>query len=209
MINNLESIKKKVMSLNNTYNNVCGQLANAQSDLEHKRGQISEHKTTVNILKKSSEVMALVQKVTKEQAKQTFEKLVSHALKFIYQENKELKVEFGKRGNLPVAKFKIKSENFEEFHDLTVCEAGGIINILSLALRVVILELKRPKIKGPLLLDETFKNLSKEYLVKASKFLNFISDKTQRQIIMVTHKEEFVENNVNLISVEAKNEDEA
>ena len=195
----LRLLKAQVQVLQSEYDNITGQLNNAEAEFNKNNDLIVTYKDEIKLAKKASEVMNIVQKITKDKAKETFEKLVTYALRFICQEDCQFEIELGKRGNLPEAYFKIHTEEFEEYHDITTCNAGGKVNILSLAMRVVLLELKRPKIEGPLLLDETFTNLSVGYLPMASKFLDIISEKINRQIIMVTHKKEFLHGDVNLI----------
>lgn len=197
----LEYIDKKYKEYNSQYDNLVGQYNHAKSEYDHDCELEGKYKVDIALYKKSAAVMAIVQEITKEKAKITFEKLVTYAMRFICQEEFDFEIEFGKRGNLPEANFKIKTADFKDYHDIKNTNSGGIINILALAMRIVLLELKRPRIEGPLILDESFTNLSEGYLARASEFLNVICDKIGRQIIMVTHKKEFIENEVNLIKI--------
>lgn len=64
---------------------------------------------------------------------------------------------------------------------------GGIVDIVSMAMRIGMLEAVDPPIDGPLILDEPGKHVSEEYIVAFAEFINTISRQLDRQIIMVTH----------------------
>lgn len=67
---------------------------------------------------------------------------------------------------------------------------GGVVDVVSLALRSVFLELFSPRIDGPLILDEPTKHLSKRFSGRAAELLRALSERTGRQIILVTHDSE-------------------
>jgi DNA repair exonuclease SbcCD ATPase subunit len=79
------------------------------------------------------------------------------------------------------------SAGYKEAADPLGSRGGGVVDIVSLALRIVILELYTPRIDGPLMLDEPTKQLSKEFSDRAAELLRAISERTGRQIILVTH----------------------
>jgi DNA repair exonuclease SbcCD ATPase subunit len=57
-------------------------------------------------------------------------------------------------------------------------------------LRVAVLQtFSRPKIIGPLVLDEPAKHVSDEYITRVTKFLKNVSEMYERQIIVVTHQQ--------------------
>lgn len=65
---------------------------------------------------------------------------------------------------------------------------GGVVDIVSIALRISIAKLKN--VNGPIILDEPGKHVSAEYSVKLAEFLKYISTTLGKQIIMVTHNED-------------------
>ena len=67
-------------------------------------------------------------------------------------------------------------------------DAGGTLNIISLALRIVLMEVASPKIQGFIVSDESFANLSEEHVEQASQFLKEINQKMNRQIIAISHQ---------------------
>ena len=66
-------------------------------------------------------------------------------------------------------------------------DGGTVVDIVSLALRCILLELTRPKPQGFVVLDEPGKMVSAEYLPHMAEFIKQYLKKTGRQGIMVTH----------------------
>lgn len=67
---------------------------------------------------------------------------------------------------------------------------GGVLDIVSLALRMAVLELTRPRIDGPLIIDEGGKHVSRQYLPALAEFLKEYAARTGRQVLFVTHAPE-------------------
>ena len=63
------------------------------------------------------------------------------------------------------------------------------MDIVSLALRIAFLENHRPKMDGPLFLDEPGKHISDDYIFNMGEFVKECSRLFSRQIIMVTHND--------------------
>ena len=149
------------------------------------------------------ELLSLVQKVTTDRIKNAFEDIITHALNYIFESDKySFHLVFGRRGNLHELDFAVQTPEKTEPLDPMLTDAGGTLNIISLVLRIVLMEVSSPKINGFLLLDENFANLSPEYQPRASEFLNEIRIKFKRQIIMITHSNEFIDNsNYNKIEI--------
>ncbi|MFA5048697.1 MAG: AAA family ATPase [Patescibacteria group bacterium] len=68
---------------------------------------------------------------------------------------------------------------------------GGLKDILGLALRFALWKYSRSR--KLILLDEPFKNLSKDLQSKAGEILKLLSQKLGIQIIMITHEQELME----------------
>jgi len=61
--------------------------------------------------------------------------------------------------------------------------------VISLALRAALLHANKPKLDGPIILDEPAKHVSDEYSRQVAEFLKQLSTAFGRQIIMVTHNQ--------------------
>jgi len=197
----LNQIEQKLKGLKSSFDQTQGQLVLLTKQVETQKEKLESLGVQKLTYAKSVELVNLVQLVTKQRTKESFERLVTYALRFIYSENYDFELDFGRRGNLAEINFNVKTPEFKESFDPLDTSGGGVLDILSLALRICLIELSNPRVEGFVLLDEPFKHLSAEYLSKAEQFLEAINKKIGRQIILITHKAELVENAVNKIEV--------
>ncbi|WP_018306306.1 hypothetical protein [Desulfitobacterium hafniense] len=126
----------------------------------------------------------------REQLKQKIEETVTAALRSIFEEPiMEFKVELQQSSNGPSARWRVRTMFGGEYVEIDPEEGhgGGLVDVVSMALRLSLLELARPKHEGPVILDEPGKMISQEYLPNVALFLKRYAEKTGRQIIMVTH----------------------
>jgi len=197
----LEQLETKLNNLKSEVNSLSGKRELLNRQIENSNAKLQDLTYKREIYKKSIELLTFVQQATKEKIKEGFENLVTYALRYIYNNDYKFELEFGRRGNLQQLDFNIKTPDFKKPADPLDTSGGGVLDIISLALRLSLLELARPKIEGFLVLDESFKHLSQNYLENARKFLNAINKRINRQIIMITHKSELITNTENTIEL--------
>jgi len=197
----LQTIENRLDSLKSELDQKNGQLSLLAEQISNQKIKLEGLNNKKILYTKSAELVNLVQLVTKQKMKESFERLVTYALRFIYSENYNFELEFGRRGNLSEINFNVKTPDFQGASDPLDTSGGGVLDILSLALRICLIELSHPKVEGFLVLDEPFKHLSQGYLEKAEKFLEAINKKIGRQIILVTHQSDLVDSAVNKIEV--------
>lgn len=160
------------------------QLSDAKSDLILISDNIELLEKVVILFQKTSEF-------AREQAKVQIESLVTKCLQFIFESNTEFLIEIEELRNKANAEFYVISEN-EDIIIKTKPElsrGGGVVDIVSLALRIAFLQIHKPRIEGPLILDEPAKHVSEDYIFNVGDFLKQTSEMFNRQIIMVTHNQ--------------------
>jgi len=186
-------LKEKLEEIKSKLDSQRGQCSLLEEQINAQKDKLANLELDKEKYKKVVELLNFVQQVTKQKTKKSFERLVTYALRFIYSKEYMFELEFGRRGNLSEINFNVKTPDFAEAYDPLDSSGGGVLDILSLALRICLLELTRPKIEGFVVLDEPFKHLSSNYLGQAIKFLDVITKKIGRQIILITHKQELIE----------------
>jgi len=204
-------VQEDIKQLEQSFQDLTSQLGNLEGEcgLLHKQIEKIELKLVVfdrkkEIYTKAIELLTFAQHITKEKLKVGFEQIVTYALRYIYSSDYEFGLEFGRRGNLQEMDFNVKTPECQTPFDPLLSSGGGVLDIISLALRIALLELSKPKIEGFLVLDESFKHLSSNYLENAEKFLEAINKKIGRQIILVTHKKELLTNTKNIIEIKER-----
>lgn len=158
--------------------------------------QLNDNKTKIGVIineiEKLEKVTILFQKTSvfaREQAKKQIETLVTKCLQYVFESNIEFIIEIEELRNKANADFYVVNE-VEDVIIKTKPElsrGGGVVDIISLALRIAFLQIHKPQIQGPLILDEPAKHVSEEYIFNVGDFLKQTSEMFNRQIIMVTH----------------------
>lgn len=138
------------------------------------------------------QVRILLQKTSdyaREQAKQSIEALVTNCLQYIFDSNMEFRIEMNEVRGRTEAEFYVISEFNGEIIKTKPQEArgGGVVDIISLAIRLAMLQCSSLEIAGPIILDEPAKHVSDEYITHVAEFLKQSSAMFKKQIIMVTH----------------------
>ena len=173
-------------------------LNSQKTEAENQRLNLRKNKETYS---KSVEIMQIVQKQAQDKILRGLEIIINHVLRSILGSDYQFIVEDSRRGNYSELDFKIKSPNCQVPSDPIVTESGGILDLVSIALRIALMELNNPKIDGFLLLDESFKHLSTNHVKAVAQLLKSLSQKLDRQIILISHNYRFVEEADNIIEV--------
>lgn len=159
------------------------QLGQKESELRGVIGNISTWEQVQLLLSRSGEY-------AREQLKQKIEETVTAALRSVFEDpGISFAIELGQSGGNPTANWQVISSymDYEVAANPEDARGGGVTDVVSLALRLSLLELARPKHDGPVILDEPGKMISREYLPNVAAFLSKYGEKTGRQIIMITH----------------------
>jgi DNA repair exonuclease SbcCD ATPase subunit len=140
-------------------------------------------------------VRALLNKVSdyaRQQLKARIEETVTAALQAVFADDSvRFEISLREVGGKPAAEWVVISRyGTQELQTSPEDgDGGGICDVISLALRLALLELARPKIGGPLVFDEPAKMVSAEYAPNLAEFLKSYARRTGRQIVMVTHND--------------------
>jgi len=170
---------------------------------EEELAQVSAKERVVTLAR---EVFQHAAEAAREQAKQSVERVVTQALQVVFGPEISFAVSLEERRDQPEADFAVVSTyggTTPVRTDPTEARGGGIVDVISLALRSVLLE--RTRMGGPLVLDEPGKHVSEEYSRPLGELIRAISEDTGRQIIIVTHNSELAETGELAYRVELRN----
>lgn len=185
----LKAIKENYEKLKMYYYNENGkkeQLKEQKLKLEETLQRVLDN---IDILEKVRILLQKVSEYAREQSRQQIESLVTNCLQYIFDSNIEFKIEIEEVRGRPEAEFYVVSNINGDVIRTKPQEArgGGVIDIISLAVRIAMLECSSLEIKGPIILDEPAKHVSDDYITQVAEFLKQVSTMFGRQIIMVTH----------------------
>jgi len=138
-----------------------------------------------------------VQKMTQQKFKERMESLVTLAIKSVFDKrNYEFELIFEEKRNQmevkPVIHEWIDGIKYS-YDSLEDDFGGGMVDIVSIAMRIVLWSMEQPKSRNVIILDEPGKNLG-AMVNLFGKMLREISHKLGFQLIIITHDQEILEN---------------
>ena len=149
---------------------------------------------TIQEIELLDKVTILFQKTSefaRNQATRQIETLVTKCLQYVFENNVVFKIELDELTNKANPEFFVENEIdgviIKTKPELS--RGGGVVDIVSLALRIAFLQIHKPTIEGPLILDEPAKHVSEDYIYNVGDFLKKTSEMFNRQIIMITHNQ--------------------
>ena len=152
------------------------------------------------LLELEDEVIKKAARKARTEAGKSLEIIGTHALQYIFEENKSLEVVFNDRDEchiyitkeVEIADGKIQ----KAFIDPTNAEGGGLADVVSFSLTFAMDSLLEPKNDFPLLFDEPSKFVSKGAALgnpkRVANFFKDISHDWDRQILIVSHNDELI-----------------
>lgn len=128
---------------------------------------------------------------SREQASLQIKSIVTSCLKLVFNNDLEFEIELSQSRGKNSAEFFILERQDDNVYKYKLQDSrgGGVIDILSLALRLAFLLKYKPSIDGPLVLDEPAKHVSEDYIFNVSNFIKKVSEEFDKQIILISHNE--------------------
>ena len=169
-----------------------GQLSLLQSQREEKDGALTQVRKDRELWQQVSLLLTKVSDYARRQLVERIEETVTAALQTVLSDDSlRFEVEIREIGGRPSAEWRVVSRygDVEVSNNPEDARGGGIVDIVSLALRLALLELSRPRPEGPVILDEPAKMVSAEYAENLAYFLRTYAQKTNRQFLVITHNE--------------------
>ena len=186
--NNLQKVEKTLVVKKSKLENLTAR----KESLEKKMSELN-----IEVLEESIIVLQKLSERQREMAKTRLEELATEALRYSMGGEYSVIIDLENIRKRPQASLYICKKAYEnreeideeDLEDPLSDNGGGVVDIISAAIELVVMQAQTPIIEGPLILDEPFKMLSEEYVPMMSDFLKKISKDFNRQIIMVTHNE--------------------
>ncbi|CEP67852.1 P-loop containing nucleoside triphosphate hydrolase [Moorella glycerini] len=189
--NRLQKIENALAALRSDYDRAAGQLAYLERTKEEKLAELEQAQEDIRVWQLVQTLFVKVSEYAREQLRQKIEATVTAALQAIFEDDGlEFRVNLRQERGQAAADWEVVSK-YGEFvfaGEPEGTRGGGVSDVVSLALRLALLELARPKPGGPVLLDEVGKHVSANYAPNVAVFLKEYARKTVRQVILITHQ---------------------
>ncbi len=135
---------------------------------------------------KARYILGEISRQIQERVQARIEKLVTLALRSVFDRNFRFKLKFERKRN----KYECQPLIMEGEQEYSPENDGGgsVVDIISFAFRVVLWSLQRPKTRNTFILDEPMKNVGNGVeLDRAAQMFKEVSEKLRFQLIIITH----------------------
>jgi len=140
---------------------------------------------------RAREVINDVLVITQEQVRQFVERVVSLALSSVYGQNYGFELEFDiKRNQSEITPWLVKDGDRFSLKDEV---GGGVCDVCSFALRLVLWSLSSPRTSPVFILDEPGRFLSRDKQPLFGEMIQQVSSMLGLQIIMVSHSPDLID----------------
>lgn len=189
MNDKLNLLNKELEKIKEFLSREEGKKEKLMEQLSENKSELKKIQENIELLDKVAIVFQKTSEYAREQAKNQIEALVTKCLQYVFESDVNFLIELDELRNKANAEFYVVNQ----VDDMIIktkpelSRGGGVVDIISLALRIAFLQIHKPQIEGPLILDEPAKHVSEEYIYNVADFLKQTSELFNRQIIMVTH----------------------
>jgi DNA repair exonuclease SbcCD ATPase subunit len=173
-----------------------GRLEAAREDLADKEMRLEAARAASVLHADECEILKRMGEILRDRTKRRVEALGTQALVSVFgREDYALKLDMDlKRGQMtctPMIVSKFRGKDIEV--PVQDAHGGGLVNVVSFVLRVIVIVLTRPRLERWLLADEPFPNLSSGYQHRVGQLVRHLSEMCGMQFAIVTQHEEFAE----------------
>lgn len=148
---------------------------------------LAQAKTHYQYAIQAQQLIQVTAEAVQQQAHGQVAAIVTRCLRAVFGEGAyEFKIEFRQARGKTEAWLLLVRNGIEV--DAVDAAGGGVVDVVSFALRLACLMLSVPRRRRLLILDEPFRHLSANYIPAARQLLERLSEEFAVQIILVTHR---------------------
>jgi len=160
---------------------------------EYKRAKSEKVKIKRKILDYEKARIAINKyaKISQKETKKQIEYLVTLAIRSIFDREFTFKLDFKEKANKVYA-VPIVIDGKDEFTNLKEDLGGSMVDIISLAFKIVLWSMEVPRKRPLFIIDEPFR-FTGRLVKKAGYMLKYLSKELGFQVVMVSHDEELID----------------
>lgn len=189
----IERIEGALARMTSHYERAKGARETLQAQKNEALVSLQKARDDIDTWEKVQKIFALASDQARQQLKVFIEETVTKALQVAgFPGQPRFKVLLTERAGSPAAEWRIieaREDGSEMETSVEDSHGGGLVDVVSLALRLALLQRSWPKPAPLIILDEPAKHVSAEYAPNVAYFLKEFCAATGVQAIMVTHNE--------------------
>jgi DNA repair exonuclease SbcCD ATPase subunit len=166
--------------------------------------QVTLNEQNMDKISKALDFLYNFSEFTRNEVKSKLENLSNLALKSVFPD-KIMKFKVIPNRNKKGLFYDLYIDTDGKITPLKDCKGGGVLDVISLCLRVSYLRIFKGSLRQVLILDEPFKNLDSVRLPAAIDWLSATAKQMKMQLIIVTHLEDLIHKADKAIKVEQIN----
>lgn len=181
----------KIADLEDRYKTLKQRRSFARAEFRKAKKDVRFYKRQVLDHEKLRWVFMEVSRTTQDEIKARIEHLITLAIRSVFEREFTFKLVLQNKNNRVYAIPTI-IDGEHEFTDIKEDLGGGMIDIISLAFKIVLWSLESPKKRNIFIVDEPFRFTGK-LVKKAGYMLKYLSKELNFQVIMVSHDDELID----------------
>lgn len=190
-VTSLARIEVGLATLRSQYNQATGQKSLLLRQQTEKQDALGRARTDIEVWQQVQMLFAKASEFARTQLVQRVQETVTAALQAVFGDEISFRIEMKEINGKPAADWVVETAYGNELiaGDPQESNGGGVVDVVSLALRLALLELSRPALGGPILLDEVGKHVDETHQEALGAFLKSYARHTNKQILLITHQE--------------------
>jgi DNA repair ATPase RecN len=172
------------------YNDLVVELELYKKQLRHKKRRNSRLSRNLNAYEEARVVLTEAGKAIHKEMVKRIEDLVTLSIRTVYERPFRFHIEFEEKRKTLEAR-PIIFEGKDEY-EIKEDKGGGLIELISFALRIVLWSITEPRTRNFFIFDEPFKRAG-IYIEKIGQILRYLSKKLKIQVLIFTHEDELID----------------
>lgn len=172
------------------YNDLLVELELYRKQLRQKKRRNNRLTRTLNAYEEARNVLTEAGKAIHREMVKKIEDLVTLSVRTVYERPFRFHIEFEEKRKTLEAR-PIIFEGKDEY-DIKGDKGGGLIELMSFALRIVLWSIEEPRTRNFFIFDEPFKRAG-IYIEKIGQILKYLSKKLEIQVLILTHEDALIE----------------
>lgn len=172
------------------FNKISNRKAGLLVDRREARKEIKLLQKDIDNHIKARTLLTQVGKLTQDKFKRRVESLVTLAIQSVYDRHYKFELKFEEKNN-QITCTPIIKDGEQELQPKDEM-GGGIIDIISFALRIVLWSMENPRSRNFFILDEPFK-WTGALISKAGEMLKRLSSELNFQVVVFSHDDELID----------------
>lgn len=180
------SVTETLASLRRELNRDLAKYRQARADADREAEELIVSIALVTNTLQSQQILQDLAQLIQQRAHTQIARVVTKCLVAVFEKPYELRIIFEQRAGSTVARLVYYEGEYEIIPKMT---SGGVLDVASMALRLIVLVLSNPQTDKVLVLDEPFRMLDATNMPRVAQLLLTLSLEMGVQFVICTHSE--------------------